>query len=443
MSAATAAASSRSDPRRAGAAPAGAINVGLFGCSLDTGNAGVTALGLSTIQGIAGAAPGSTITLFDFGAGERPLTVETASGEVEVLRVGCFDSRRYWQASNLSRMRAMSRLGLAGLHPMLRRMRSFDAILDISGGDSFADIYGPKRFNGVTLPKEIALDLGARLILLPQTYGPYTDARARSRAAGVLRGAHQVWARDERSLGVARELLGEGGDTSSLAGGVDVAFALQPMSPRDPALADRVERAAADAGVLVGLNVSGLLFNEPGVDRSRYGFKADYRAAISALIERLLGVDGVHLLLVPHVAPDNPMPDDDAQAVLAIERELGSDPRISALPRALDPRELKWCIARCDWFCGTRMHSCIGGLSLGVPTSAIAYSDKTLGVFETAGVGAFVVDPRSLATEEVVEQLMEGFAQRDRARLAVDAALPQLRSTIDSQFDRIVRGAVS
>mgnify|MGYP001402473369 CR=1 FL=1 len=52
------------------------------------------------------------------------------------------------------------------------------AVLDISGGDSFTDLYGPWRFRAILAPKQIAIRARKPLIMLPQTIGPFESKAA-------------------------------------------------------------------------------------------------------------------------------------------------------------------------------------------------------------------------------------------------------------------------
>ncbi len=60
-----------------------------------------------------------------------------------------------------------------------RAIRSSVAVLDVSAGDSFADLYGSKRFDYICLFKEMAIQMKKPLILLPQTYGPFVSKISR------------------------------------------------------------------------------------------------------------------------------------------------------------------------------------------------------------------------------------------------------------------------
>jgi len=337
-------------------------------------------------------------------------------------------------------MQWAARAGLAPLHPMLRRVRVLDAVLDVSGGDSFSDLYGLRRFRSIVLPKQVTLALGIPLVLLPQTYGPYAAPRIRDAATDVLRRATQVWARDERSLSVARDLLGDAFDATRHRSSPDLAFGLPAVPPADPRLREDVEAWSARPGPRLGLNVSGLLWNRPGDDRERFGLRDSYRETIDALLREMLAVEDAELLLVPHVAPTSATVDDDRRACTRILEGLrGRDRRrVLAVPALADPREVKWVIGRTEWFCGTRMHACIAALSQGVATTAIAYSDKTLGVFETAGVGDAVRDPRRSTGAEIVAGAIEDLHRRREIRATLEARRPGLRDRLDGLFTTIL-----
>jgi polysaccharide pyruvyl transferase WcaK-like protein len=84
------------------------------------------------------------------------------------------------------------------------------------------------------------------------------------------------------------------------------------------------------------------------------------------------------------------------------------------------------------------MHATIAGLSSGVPTAAVSYSDKTLGVFETCGQGEHVHDPRRLDTNALVDAVLRSFRERDSARASLATHLPAVLAKASEQMDEIV-----
>jgi polysaccharide pyruvyl transferase WcaK-like protein len=422
------------------------LRVGLFGCSLNTGNRGVTALAYSTIGGLHTLGVPVEVTLFDMGHGYRTATVPIQGGSVDIRLIGCFESKRYYRTSNLTHLRWANRLGLGKWHPMLKELKKLDAIFDISAGDSFSDIYGPKRFHSIVVSKLLAMEMGIPLVLTPQTYGPFRSEHAKAVARDILQRANQVWARDAISMRVVKDLGVDVGDENKYKTGVDVAFGLPSHAPKDQKLVDDIQKFKESAGTLIGLNVSGLLYTNSGVDVSHYGFLDSYSAMTDELLQRLLALKDAKILLIPHVSSAHGRPDNDCDTTKLNEiyAKLPAEQKakVFLVPPSVGPTEVKWVIAQCAWFCGTRMHACIAALSQGVPATAIAYSDKTLGVFETAHVGEAVVDPRVLHQEELIERIMAGMNRRELSAKALQARLPELKQEWLQEFQAIYQSVV-
>ena len=173
-----------------------ATSVCIFGTPGAGLNLGVGALRDSTVHAVQRVLPAVTITVFDDGWGER--RQETPGGTVTLS--GARNSRRWHRPESFVQMRAAVALGGA-VNPGARRVLKAARILDLSGGDSFGDLYGLQRFRTVAWPKRLALAARRPLVLLPQTYGPFRDPKVRETAVSLLRGAAQVWARDPASKG--------------------------------------------------------------------------------------------------------------------------------------------------------------------------------------------------------------------------------------------------
>lgn len=388
---------------------------GLFiiaGASPDTTNLGVTALCYSVLSTLRAHCPNASVGVLDGGNGIRRDRFLIGEAEIEVYRIGLRIGRRYDLTSNASRVRWSLRHPSIP-NPIARALRSARAVLDISGGDSFTDLYGPKRFHSVVTIKRLALDAGCPLILLPQTYGPFRDPECKAVAADLCRRATAAWARDSRSFAILKDLLGDSFDPERHHDGVDVAFLLPERDPNS-ALPQPIRTLLNERPrPIAGLNVSGLIYNDPESAKTRYGFKADYNALCLQLVEALVA-DGAEVLLIPHVGPPPPNVESDptANADLLARLSPATRSRVHAVPFLHDPQAAKWVIARVDWFCGMRMHATIAGLSSGVPTAAISYSPKTLGVFEACGVGDAVHDPTRSAEAILLSKVIQAFRSR-------------------------------
>jgi len=412
----------------------------IFGANPGTGNLGVSALRLSLLSGIARRVGNPLITVFDDRKGIRQSCVRVAGRDLSYRLCGAIPTRRIYLRDSLWRIRAEGWLGGLG-NAAITSIREADAVLDVTGGDSFTDLYGGRRFRWVTLQKIITREQRRPLILLPQTIGPYASARRRRIAQRIIRSAEAVWTRGQPSFMTLRGLLGNDFDPSRHRCGVDLAFGLESHEPARPVPKGFASWLSGSAGkTLVGFNVSGLIFNHAAAARRRHGLRADYRRAVTRFLERILRETDANILLVPHVfvAPGHKEHDPDACASAAAAIKRLHDHRVAIVPDGYDPCETKWMISRTDWFCGTRMHAAIAALSSGVPAAAVAYSQKTLGVFETCGQARHVADLRHLDTDDVVDRLWRSWASRDETNASLRRELPAVHAQAEAQMDEIL-----
>jgi colanic acid/amylovoran biosynthesis protein len=412
--------------------PPGSPRIALFGCPLDTGNLGVSALGLSTIDALSNLLPAADFALFDNSRGVRRVSLDLGQRSVELDQRGAWVSRRLYRSESLWLTYAAARTGI-GVNGNLKAIDAADAVLDISGGDSFSDIYGEKRFAAVQLPKRIALLRGRPLVLLPQTYGPFGTRAAFDHARTVVCAASEVWARDELSFERLQELAGTEGDPARLHQGVDVAFGLPSREPVfDEDLGDWFEGGVPVAGI----NVSGLLYRPDGDGAEPFGLRADYAAVMRRLVDELLA-KGVRVLLVPHVRGGSTESDDPACRHLF--ETFGHRENLRLLPPGLDASETKWVISRMAWFTGARMHATIAALSSLVPSAVVAYSDKARGVFASCGVDDQVFDARERTSAELLDALRASWHDRSATRERLSRSMPSVLRSAAAQAEQIAR----
>jgi len=241
----------------------------------------------------------------------------------------------------------------------------------------------------------------------------------------LARSAH-VWARDTTSAGIARSF---GRDDVRVC--PDIAFCLPAQTHGD----------RGHARARVGINVSGLLWSTSrDVLAHRYGIEHCYAELMTQIVRSLLteGSD-VSIELMPHVIADGNGAESDVRAACALRDALpcAERSRITIAPAPISAMDAKATISGFDYFLGTRMHSCIAALSSGIPTCAIAYSDKTAGVFETIGCANAVFDPRVDDPQAITTGITE--AWRGRAALAhhLARAIPQAQACVGQMFDTV------
>ena len=400
------------------------------GAAPNSGNLGVNALCSGLTASLYPRLRAPSVALLDFSRSIRQGIYECGEA-CAVTFAGANHSRRYYASSCLTNVYFQARLGVA----WTRTAKLFrdSVILDVSGGDSFTDLYGQSRFDLVAFPKMIAQAYGAPLVLMPQTIGPFENPVVRARAIEYLKYARLVYTRDARPYAYLSELLGADFDPAKCKQGVDMAFLLHFEDPS----ADWVESAKNQRKI--GLNISGLIYNDPQEAKKRYGIRCDYRQAMLDVVRRLLDEQDGPLCLVPHVLVADSEVESDHAACQALFAQLTpqQQQRVEVLPTDLNEREIKGYIRHFDWFCGMRMHATIAALSSGVPTVNVAYSGKALGVFETVNVGDQVLDARSLDSAVLVDQILAAYHARDEVRGRLAQALPAVKARADVQMNEV------
>jgi len=423
--------------------PAGAVV--LLGASYGTKNMGVNALAAGTSASVFHSLPEAGFAFMDYSKEPGIYQVRSASGDREVPLYDIRFSKKLGLKNNIARLIVAAvihrvlprrlRKKIRAAHPALDNLLRSDIAVAISGGDSFSDIYGMSRLFYVCLPQILAIAAGRPLVLLPQTVGPFATAKGRSLARFILRRAKHIYSRDRESLEEVSRLLGTKAANASLA--YDMGFALEPIPP-DSSVVEQLAKLRA-SGILVGLNVSGLLYAGGYTGRNEFGLSDDYKALVSRLLSSLMALEGVQVLLVPHVLGSPESNESDLTACQRVYDEFAgsSGGRLHYLPGDYDHHGIKFLIGQCDFFLGSRMHACIAALSQSIPAVGLAYSRKFSGVFETIDCGELVIDLTTISTDEVILRVELLYQQRLEIGARLRAQMPEVKRSVLSLFKEI------
>ena len=400
----------------------------LMGASFDTGNQGVSALAASLMGIIGSIRPESEFSFFigSKRSEKREVEIFGRRWEYQILHYRLSPKARFrehlfsiFAASILQRLIPFPFLKdrIVRFFPVLQAFEEADFVGDIRGGDSFSDIYGLRRAVMGSIPSIIAILMGKRLVLLPQTYGPYRTWAARLIARWILKRAAAILARDEEGIGIVKGMLGSALNGKVLRFCPDVAFTLEAKVPQHLSFSPPppTDRSGKE---FIGLNLNGLLFNGGYTRNNMFGLSFDYREFAERLAANLLERTSAHLVLIPHTFAPPGHVESDPEACRAVfsalkERFAG---RIHLLEGNYDPSEMKGIIGFFDFFIGSRMHACIAALSQGIPTVGVAYSRKFKGVFGSVGMEETAIDARSLTLEEAISKTMEIHRRREEVR---------------------------
>jgi colanic acid/amylovoran biosynthesis protein len=416
----------------------------LLGATFETSNMGVGALASGAITLLSTRFPGAEISFLDYGRQPTVSQIEVEGGPVRVPLVNLRFSWKIFLRNNviyLLMLALLSRLlgqgftqRIAAGNRWIKAIRDADLALAVSGGDSFSDIYGLGRFFYVYLPQALVIALGTRLVILPQTVGPFRTSLARNLAGHLVRRAELIYSRDRTGIRDIQDMLGPDGSPARFC--YDMGFILEPRRPADEALAE-LTAFRLSGRTLVGLNVSGLLLMG-GYDRDNaFELKIDYQTFIEDAIAFLIDHKNADVVLVPHVF--GTQPESDTHACNSIYDALKDryPGRLACLRGNFDQNEIKYAIGQCDFFIGARMHACIAALSQAIPAIGVAYSRKFLGVFETVGAAPLVADPRQLSIEEILAVIDDAMNRREEIAAGLRRTMVVVRRDVFAAMDGV------
>ena len=292
-------------------------------------------------------------------------------------------------------------------HKEIKRYNSLDYVFAIGFGDSFADIYGKERFYSINNPIKQCLSRGRKVVLMPQTIGPFKDEGLLKDAIRTIEKSVMVFPRDKQSYDFVKGIA----PTVNTKEMIDVAFFLP------------YERHAFTNGkVNVGIALSGLLWRNGYTGKNEFGLKVDYKKLMLGIIKWLSSQDNIQVILTPHVVCGDALCEDDYTLAYNIQKELGED-KVLLSPFFKDPIMAKSYISGLDFFLGSRMHACIAAFSSGVPVVPISYSRKFTGLFVDTLSYSHVADPINQSYEEILSLVQSSFNKRDILKNEIESSM--------------------
>ena len=190
----------------------------ILGATFSTNNMGVSALAAGAIACLLRRFPDASLFFLDYAKNAGIEHFQLGDRCIPITFVNMRFSKKLYLANNIAVLLLISlalkfvpfrklRGRLAGTNRSLQWLQNADFVVSIAGGDSFSDTYGMERFFYGVLPQALALAMGKRLVLLPQTLGPFRGVLSRLIARFILRAAEVVYSRDYAGVRNTERLL--------------------------------------------------------------------------------------------------------------------------------------------------------------------------------------------------------------------------------------------
>lgn len=307
---------------------------------------------------------------------------------------------------------------------LLSKIDNEITVLDLSEGDSFTDIYGHLRFWDQLLSKLLYRNISVKYILLPQTIGPFEHIINRKLATSMMKKFDMIFARDLKSKSLVEGLTGKKCNFC-----YDMAFYLSPKEIKSFEM-EKIKNK-------IGINVSGLLWMGGYTTNNQFNLLVDYRELMVDICNNYID-SGYKLVFIPHTYGGGL--EDDLVAARELQHLLNERGKgIEIIEKEYTEQELKWIISNLEFFVGARMHSCIGAISMGIPSIGISYSRKFIGVFESVGMSDCVLDPRYMEKQEIIEKINILYKRRKELSTDIECILPSIKYTLKEKMKKIIR----
>ena len=323
----------------------------------------------------------------------------------------------------------------APLSPELWSYRNACAVIDLSG-DGLTETFGWQCPVSHTVPLLLAYLMKTPFCLMAQTIGPFGLLRPWFR--WVFRRAAFITARDEETF----RYLADWNLPCPVEQTADLAFLLEPVAADEAKQCLRSLGHFDAARPLIGVTPS-TLYNVQTEQRENGHFAMqEYAPHVAAACQTLAREVAAQILIVPHVFGPGERYDDRraAESLAALIKSPTPEPLVIQDP--LTPPQLKAIIGCCDLFIGMRMHSVIAAVSQSVPTLALAYSPKLVGLMNRLGQKRFVLPCDQLNEARVTHLAQDLWAMRSAVRAALgqklrEDILPAARRNLDA-LDRYI-----
>jgi len=244
------------------------------------------------------------------------------------------------------------------------KRENVDLIFDISGF-YIGGGHDSQRARNIINHYRKGVESGAKLIVLPKTFGPLSNNSDKDLVAELFDLSSIFFCRDQKSLETVSKIIG-----TTKSKRIQLGFDYTASVPSDAGSSQHPKQAAA-----IIPNVRMLDRTNPLVAESFFPFMAE---AI-----KVLGLKGLTPVIVLQ------QPDIDMRAAEEIRKLVGGDIEIFS---SFDHRKVKGFIYDCDIVLSARFHGILNAISSGVPVLGLGWNHKYEEMLKSLNLDRFFVD---------------------------------------------------
>ena len=136
------------------------------------------------------------------------------------------------------------------------------------------------------------------------------------------------------------------------------------------------------------------------------------------LVDNILENTDLNIAMVPHVEVNV---DNDTEA---LNRLHGDDARIFRIPGGLSAAQYKYIIGHAELCVASRTHATIAAWSQYVPSIAVGYSSKAVGISCDLGQGKYLIENDCITGDAICRIFFDLFENKERIRSDLQNIIP-------------------
>jgi colanic acid/amylovoran biosynthesis protein len=257
------------------------------------------------------------------------------------------------------------------------------------------------------------------VIIYAQSLGPFRDKMLRFFVRLLLNRVEIVTLREEISNYYLNNAQISNPNIFVTA---DATFSIEPpIYNRDSYRQKLLEFFEGSSGdVLIGITVLGVPYF---LNRRKNTLLKKYVKSLATSIDLMITRVNANIIFIPQVYSQT-----EIAMMHLIRRLVKNKTRVVIIEEDLSPEGVMEIIGCMDLLIGTRMHSNIFALIMGVPVIAIAYEHKTHGIMRMLGLGDWVIDIENINEDMLVSKIEELYNSRFEIRKNILEAVRRARA---------------
>jgi colanic acid/amylovoran biosynthesis protein len=277
-----------------------------------------------------------------------------------------------------------------------------DLVLSCGGGNFYAHSRISPFFVWALLTLALAIGLGKKVVMLPQSIGPIAGRLQTLMARLVFNRVATIMLRETRSLDFVLSKLKIKKPVLVFP---DLAFGLPPP----PQL-----QWEADAILRIGVTVI-----DRAAQNGNFSRQQSYEETIESVLVKLNQEYRAHLYILAQCSGPDVAHDDRYVARRLYRRLKERNLPVVLLDTFRDALEIKAAYKYMDCLIGSRMHTGIFALSNSVPVVLIGYQPKAFGVMESFGLERYCCDIETVTAEQLYEMVRKVLENKEEIQQLV------------------------